>query len=827
MNNNKKTGGFFFIFVLLAILVVIPSVPAAVPATGHPYMLFHDIRETPGYQYRTIAPWSGWQAGVLATADRALKYSFAGTIVNYNRVNYRGGFARDLGLAYQITKKPVYAQKAREALLNLNIGTVTVKTDQAIALGSYALAYDFVQPTLDPATDMKIRDKLATLANKVYKDLNENGASRNYVSFADYHGQAYPMVAVAGAALYDYTNPNRLPLSSTPADWHRVGTDYLFENDLLHSSGRSLFSFGFEESSGKNYLGAYKSYITDDFAIWFQVAYHTYGENLFDQYPAAKKAFTSEVWESLPNGYSNNFITNGNVKWTYHKGFISLLPDKEKGEVLNHITRIEASKILPYSSVMGGTPSGGILYCVYGNYASVPRTFPSETSHLDPASTYQVFRENWNNDADWLSLITWNKADASNRNMMHNDQLAFEYYSRGDLLLADGGEPKYTGSYGEYDVHHNTISIENPRTPFPLSTISGSRSAGIYKGSSGILTTPATVNAVIRMPWMQLLQSTARITKVSVGRTPKALTSPVRYERTIVYPNSDYFIIVDRLEGTETWTYNTIFRPSSLKITPTTDVNKDHKYSAAEIGRVNGALTIGTTPYTWQTLISKKPTATGITANTLTWKTTNPYGKSVVLDIVSSPSSSVLIEKNTGRIGGYNYRSEVYSPVVYLKSAPAKSLYRVTALLSRYSTEAAKTAKNIPVTGTGNALSVSSASGDDFIYTGKGISSFAGFSTDADTVYVRTKDGRNEFTLLNGTYLKKSDTTLVSVSSRVNYLTVKPSGTTVEFSIKCKTSAKITLNNMVAARVMRDGAVYTDWTVNQVSKTLSISVPTS
>jgi hypothetical protein len=80
----------------------------------------------------------------------------------------------------------------------------------------------------------------------VYKDLNDNGTTRNYVSFADYHGQAYPMVGIAGAALYDYTNPNKLPLSSTPADWKKVGTAYLFENDQLHSSGRSLFSFGFE-----------------------------------------------------------------------------------------------------------------------------------------------------------------------------------------------------------------------------------------------------------------------------------------------------------------------------------------------------------------------------------------------------------------------------------------------------------------------------------------------------------------------------------------------------------------------------------------------------
>ena len=339
---DKKNRYKILLWGLVILSLLIPYAAAGSPATGHPYMLFHDISEVPGYQYRTLSPWNTWERGIIASADSSLSRKFSGSLGSYDRVNYRGEFAQDLGLAYQITKKTQYATKAREALLNLNVGTVTGKTDLALALGSYSLAYDFIQPTLDPATDVKIRDKLATLANTVYKNLNDNGAARNYVSFADHHGQAYPMVGIAGAALYDYTNPNKLPLSSTPADWKKVGTVYLFENDQLHSFGRSLFSFGFEESTGKNYLGAYKSYYNSDYATWFQVAYHTYGENLLAKYPAAKKAFTSELWESLPNSYGTNFVTGGNAKWTYHKGIISLLSDTEKGQVLNHLDRPEA-----------------------------------------------------------------------------------------------------------------------------------------------------------------------------------------------------------------------------------------------------------------------------------------------------------------------------------------------------------------------------------------------------------------------------------------------------------------------------------------------------
>ncbi len=785
MNVGKKNRYVILLWGLVIVSLMMPCVAAALPTTGHPYMLFHDISETPGYQYRTTAPWSSYEASILSSANSGLGRNFSGTMTSYDRIIYRGAFARDLGLAYQITKKPEYAQKAREALLNLDVGAVTLKTDYALALGPYSLAYDFIQPTLDPATDMKIRDKLATLADRAYKDLNEDGKNLKYVSFADHHGQAYPMVGIAGAALYDYTNPNRLPLSSTPADWYHVGTDYLFENDKLHSYGRSLFSFGFEESTGKNYAGAYKSYYTDEYAIWLQVAYHTYGENLLEKYPAAKRAFTSELWESLPNSYSTNFITNGNAKWTYHRGIISLLSDNEKGEILNYLSRIESSDILPYSATAGGNPGGSLLYCVYGKYTSIPRTLPTTTSHLDPTSVYQVFRENWNDDADWLSLITWNKVDISNRDMSHHDQLAFEYYSRGDLLLADAGEPKHTGSYGEYAIHHNTIALEDPRTPFPVTPMSGSTSAGIFKGLSGSLTTPATVDTIVQMPWMQLLQSSVSINKVNAGGygLVKTLSSPVQYERTVLYPDTDYFVVVDRFEGTEPWVYRNIFRPTSLMVTPTADTNKDGSYSTSEIGHVNGGLTLGSTAYNWLPLTPKTETRTGVTTNTLTWTTKNPYGKDVRLNIVSAPSSEILIEKNGGRIGGYDVRSEVYSPVVYFRTPAATSEYRVTALLSGYSTEAAKTATEIAVTGTGHAIKVSSASADDYIYTGKGISSFAGFTTDADTVFIRRSGNNDQVTLLGGSYLKYRNDTWIKVSKKTDSISVNRNTDSTDYRI--------------------------------------------
>ena len=191
---------------------------------------------------------------------------------------------------------------------------------------------------------------------------------------------------------------------------------------------------------------------------------------------------------------------------------------------------------------MGGGSQGSIppavFYAVYGNYASLARTFPAATSHLDPNAIIQLIRGSWNTDADWLSLVTFNKNTRSNRDMQHHDQLSFEYYSRGDLLLSDGGEDRVILDrfYGTGAPSHNTIAIENPRSPFPATPYTGSSALGMYKGDAGGLDTLPTVDTIIETPWIQAVQARANITKVSsdtVLYASQTLSSPVQYSRTI------------------------------------------------------------------------------------------------------------------------------------------------------------------------------------------------------------------------------------------------------------------------------------------------------
>jgi hypothetical protein len=820
------------IYLAIAIfLIALTCIPGIASAMTHPCLLFENISETPGYQYNTTSPWSSWEASIISSADNALDKDFSDpNWPTHNNIRYRASYARDLALAYQITKNTAYAEKAKEALLNLDVGDVRTgplsgKLDRYTATRHYSLAYDWTQHYLESASDETVRDKLALLADDVYYDLNDGGTNMDHIAFADHHSQAYPIMGIAGCVLYDYENAS---LNSTPSDWIKVGTEYLFENDSLHSyPNRSLLSWAFNDD-GKYFTGSYKNYFLDEFLLWSQVYSHFFNSNIFEDYPIMKRIQTSELWESLPNRYHNNYGTSGNTKYAYHRGIMSLLDDENKSYMLKHDDIIEASTLLPHSSFSAPGPTGSdlirLLYLTYEDYTSIERKYPAWTSHLDSDTTksfFQVFRDSWENDSDWLSLITWNINTIGNRDMGHHDQLSFEYYSKGDLLLSDAGEPKHIYDYsipspylhyGEDGVFHNTIMIEDPRNPFDVSDFTNSRSRVFFKGLSKNLVTPAKVENLIETTWMELLEGKVDITTVTgADRAIKqSLTSPIDYGRTILFPNKDYFIIVDRLEGSEPWIYRNVFRPSSLSVTPSTD-----RY-LEDVGHVNGNLTIGNTPYDWLSLPYKSETDAGTTTNSIKWNTTNPYGNDVELHLFSSPSSEIKVTKHITRIGSYNTPSEVFLPLVYFRAGEAvNDLYRVTVLLPKYTTETEKTPEEVPVAGNGNAVKVTTSTYEDFIYTGKGESSFEGLTTDADILHFRKSDTQpTTLTLLRGSYVDVEGARKIDVSKQVDYLTVKYDGDSRTVNVKgTGTDVKITLypmNPSITYQVKKDGLTYTN-----------------
>jgi len=392
--------------------------------------------------------------------------------------------------------------------------------------------------------------------------------------------------------------------------------------------------------------------------------------------------------------------------------------------------------------------------------------------------------------------------------MAHHDQLSIEYYGNGDLLLADAGETKHVldNYYGQYEVHHNGIAIEDPQTPFAISSWADSQARGVYKGYAAGITTPTTVESVIETSWMEGIVASETITKVisSTWSASQSLSSPIDYSRTILYPEDDYFIVFDRFDGSEDWTYRNVLRPTSLSITPT----------GSAIGHVNGDLKIGGTTYNWLSLPYKDETKTGITTNSLTWATTNPYGDKVSLNVYSAPASEVLVTKHAGRIAGYDSASEVYSPIVYLKDGPEEDLYRITVLTSNYAGEEQKNTQEIPVSGNGNAIRVSTAAYTDTIYSGAGASSFGAYSTNAEMGFIRTSVSSQDYsyTLIKGTYLNNNGAPFIT-STGTESVSLDKSGNAVALVVDAASPGQVSLYQLGTdiTKVLKDGVTYTGW----------------
>ncbi len=129
----------------------------------------------------------------------------------------------------------------------------------------------------------------------------------------------------------------------------------------------------------------------------------------------------------------------------------------------------------------------------------------------------------------------------------------------------------------------------------------------------------------------------------------------------------------------------------------------------------------------------------------------------------------------------------------------------------------------VPVSGNGNALKVSAPGYEDYAYTGKGLSLFGPYSTDADTVYVRNSGGAVEYTLIKGTFINNGDKPLISTTKGVDYLTLKRDGNKVTFKVSCDETTGINIYGVFSGRrkVKIDGSPYSNWKYNGASMTIT------
>ncbi len=798
----------------------VPSIGGQVSPT-HPFVLFNNINELPNYNGGS----SDYDRSITDFADSELNYDFT---TDPDGFVYSSIYAAYMGLAYQITKNSKYIQPARNALVNLKYPDSQdgSQYDYGYATLWYSLAYDWIQPALSQDDDTIARDRLGGLANKTYF---ESIISPNYAVWDDFQGRIYPGIAVAGMALRGYDSP----YDSNVSAWLKCGSQYLWVKDDLHSYNQSLAGNEIDVS-GFQLAGGYKEYTMDQ-QLYYAYAYdHYYGRDYVQDYPLAERWFMADTWITFPNGYRNDYCTLSAEAPAYIPAIYGLLNTSERSHLQYYGDLVAANNPSPISpssrnllpltegesvSVVGNVD---MFYYLF-DYPYPDNPSPSTTTtRLDPVAMFQVFRSDYCQLADWMSLVTFNNHTVntnSNRINSHDDQLSVEIYNKGDLVLGDGGEPKYLESsesdpgimYGQYGEFHNTLAVENPRQAFNLSSWAGSQARSPYKGDAAGIVTNVTITDTVTTPWMDAINTSMPISQLE-GVGP--ISSTIQYTRQLLFPK-DCEVIVDRAsDSTEPWIFRTTWRPATFNTIATTS---DH------IGNANLTLNIGNTgkTYNWLAQTAAGDVDTGTVTGRLDWSAINPYGTSVSTTLYTAPAADVIVNKYYSRFAGNMGQSEVYSPVIQFKDRSSKDLYRVTIISTRNTTDANYEFSSPAVTGTGNAVKIVKDDETRYAYTGSGVSKFDGYTTDANTVYMRTNTTEKEITLIHGTALSMNGG-IIKSSGMLDFLTMQQGqGTMAEINASGSYVVTITMPDKVTS-VEADGTAYSAYSTNDNSVSLTL-----
>jgi hypothetical protein len=796
-------------------VIVSLLIPCIAASVTHP--ITWNIQQTPGYLHPNTEPYKSTYATMRSSANNGLAYNFASSGYTVDSPTYLG-YLQNMPVVYQVTGDTRYANQTVNALLYLDAND----PNDYMKVGFSAISYDLIAATagtgittLSNTNNTIIRNKLAISADNLYQyNLHYRAYSYDYVSPEDDYGKYYPQLAITGLVLSDYTNSS---LTTTPAIWESMGTNALFVSDTVSSfpAQHGLLSLMYNRTNGKAFQDeGYSGYIDVGLYRWYNIYQNVKGHSIFDDYPDFKAGLYDDVWSNLPNRYGNDWLTDSQYASTSIKYTLALLDQENRSNVMWHLKKLNtnvAADLIPSRGTTRETSK--YVTATYDPYL-MQYDFSNESAH-PPAKLntlngiFNVIRSDWSARADWMSFIVWSTPPlAQNRWGYQHDQLAFEYYSHGDLLVPDSGEVKEMAApyanFNEDGAYHNGLLIGSatsnwPRSKGLLTTAKGIRPnltvRGIVKADNDGDLTPATAGTEFDTDTMTYKEGSVVISKVEpvteAAQYPPSpeystLSSPIKYSRAILYPK-DYFIVIDRASSPIKYKYSNAFHFASLNINKTT--SPSGSTPLYNVGNVKGTLTVQGTPIDWKKATPFVEYARNGQTNSLTWDTTSLYGEQVNLNLFTSPKTNYSYEKMITRVaggyGGNDRVAEVFAPFVYFNRPANKTLYRVTVLLTKNGTENAQTPSEIPVSGTGSALRVISADGSyrDFIYTGAGNSAFNDFTTNANTAFIRKTGQITDFTLINGSRLYTEAAPLFESSTRLKYIVYNNTGTTIQVSV--------------------------------------------
>jgi len=739
-------------------------------------------------------------SGATEDADYFLGLTYEKTEYSLGRPNSWTMGAMQMAYAYQLTGDTKYVNKTVDILLNM---TPNCMTDNMTYYdedpGDWAMPYDMihqtkgVNSTLDAANDTQIRNNLAIYADTCYQTY-EDDPNPHHIIYRD--PVAYIWVASIGEILTDYTNAT---METTPAQWQVLGEEGLWgDNDPLHeytSHRVSTDNLGAamtlaDPFSGANLVGRYTLNFPYVLPRWANAWSNIHNQNYLETYPRAKNYALHDIWQSDPTGYRSSTNT-GKPDRVYVLPLYYQLLDATNLSIAKWADERDRASPEIISRGNHGTseeiyPTGWVFWVK--NVSTVTATHPAYTSNLLRNGSYQTLRTDWSANATWLRFIGYLNPMPENERFSayHKDQLTFEYYALGDRLMADGGDSATSTGYN--GISHNGIMIDNGSIPFNnqgfyggcITYVSPSHGQTLIAGNTIPWVESKNVVKTPNIEYMDFRIRNSSFSNPGIGHTANTtiyLIAPVNVSRAIMQV-SGYMVVFDTVETTSDFGIYNNFRFTSYDLLGNTSIGPlDDRFTGA--ARANGVLDIGGEVYDWAATSASWETDTGKTTGNITWQTTNRFGRNVVLNLFTAPSSKATEINFVSTMTGTSWTlydagtGLSMNPQVIFKRDPAKSLYRVTALIPRYAEDTAKVPSEITVTGTGSAIKVD----NDRIYNGVGTSTFDGFTTDADTVFIRKGTAVSDYFVTNATTLSDAGSTLMTSTTRLNSLTYNKSGT--------------------------------------------------
>jgi PKD repeat protein len=762
--------------------------------------------------------------------------------------------------AYQITGNTTYANKTVDVLKNITTDQSPCNTNSLTTyfsdVGDFALGYDLihithgVNSTLDNINNTIIRENLANYADACYRNLNQS--SNTYL--VDYHsGVTYAWIGMSGEVLADYVN---ISMNSTPSQWSYLGGDGMWVNDPFHDyysvsvskENNGVMVEMANPYSGANTIGRYTLNYNAMIPRWANIWSNIHGQNYIDVYPRARLYALHYIWQPDPIGYFSSENTGATSTKPTLKMWFGLLNSSDLSYAKWADIRSDTVPFYyGFTSQAGHTTgeyvysynigSGGPWYYWVQNIQAISPVVPPYISNLIRNGSLQTFRSDWSNNATWFRFLGYlDPMSTSNWrfNGGHVDQLTFELFALNNKIMSDGGE------YGTEEMDstgagHNSILIDNGSVPF---TTYGWKNANIsyYAASRGAsstlnMTLPFMESKyLIQTPTVELMSFA--INNISLENTSSYsmyTTNPITESRIIVYPFKDYIVVADRVQSNREFGYYNNFRFTSYDIIPnfTIPLEANQWYG---LQRANGTLSVGKSVVDWNITNLSIETNLGVVANNITWNTTNYYKKVVTLDLFTSPSSNVSLLNYVSDItyGANGGTSITKNPQILFKPAFNKSLFRVTALLTRYDTDTQKSPSELTVTGSGSAIKINASNKaySDYIYTGFGNNSFANVSTDAELVFIRKNTNITDYTAINVTYIMHDNKSIMNITNtRLDYIVYNKTGHNTSINISGHGSDYIKFNvTGNVSNVKLDGVAYNNYVMESGNHIINISL---